>query len=201
MYFTKKMQNDIAKKVLSRNYNLYAIKLGTGVYTEDAAELEQLVDLMFAAWRKIVISRSRGYMKNYDGVIKRLFFRYVKEKGGYEPYFYLLCLRKKKELKVDEEYKIRIEEEKLRIQTYIKWFSAWANALKLCTQVSVNFSLVELENLETIIGKFCTNEKYTLQPLIDEAKRELLKKASGNKKHKLVSFHGVFNNRQLSVER
>ena len=40
-------------------------------------------------------------------------------------------------------------------------------------------------------------------PLIDEAKRSLLKKASGDGKHKLVTFGGIFKemNRQMSVER
>ena len=71
----------------------------------------------------------------------------------------------------------------------------------MCTQVSVDFSLVELENLESLLTEFCTNEKYTLFPLIDEAKKVLLKKASGDGKHKLVSFHGIFKNRHVSVER
>ena len=201
MYFTNKMQKDILRKIKSGNYDLYAIKLSIGIYENDPAELEQLVNLMFIAWKRIVISRSRGYLRNYDGIIKRLLFNYSKEKGGFEPYFYLLCIREKKIYQIDEEYKIKIEKEKLRIQTYIKWFSAWANALKICTPVAVRFSLVELENLEKVISEFCTNEKYTLLPLLDEAKRELLKKVSGNGKHKLVTFHGIFHEQTMSQER
>lgn len=201
MYFTNKMQKNILRKIKTGNYDLYAIKLYIGIHDTDPVELEQLVNLMFIAWKRIVSMRNRGYMKNYDGMIKRLLFDFSEEKGGFEPFFYLLCVRRKNIYQVDEQYKVRIEKEKLRIQTYIKWFSAWANALKLCSPVSVGFSLVELENLEKVIGEFCTNEKYTLLPLVDEAKRELLKEASGNGKHKLVTFHGIFHDRQLSVER
>ena len=201
MYFTNKMQNEILRKIKKGNYDLYAIKLRTGICEDNQEELEQIVNIMFKAWKRIVSSKSRGYLKNYDGIIRRLLFSYSEEKHGFEPYFYLLCLRKKNLYQIDEEYKLRIEKEKLRIQTYIKWFSAWANALKLCTPVSVGFSLVELENLEKVIGEFCTNEKYCLIPLIEEAKKELLKKASGNGKHKLVTFHGILHDRQLSVER
>ncbi len=203
MYFTQKMKKELINKVLKENYNLYAIKLRSGIYTENAEELQTLVNLMFEAWKRIVMSRSWGYLKNYDGIIKRLLFTYSPEKGGYEPYFYLLCLRKRKNYKVDEEYKIRIEEEKLKMQTYIKWFSAWATALKLCTSTSVGFSLVELDRLEKLLAEYFTNEKYTLVPLLEETRKELLKIASGNGTHKLVSFHGIcrYKNRHVSVER
>ena len=131
------------------------------------------------------------------------FFEKQKDTGLFSPFFYLLCVRKRRLYAFDEEYKIRIEEEKLRIQTYIKWFSAWASALKVCGNGTVGFSIVELENLERVLGEFCTSEKYTLFSLVDEAKRNLLKMASGNGKHKLVSYHGIFRsmNRQLTVER
>ena len=201
MYFTNRMQNDIKRKLIKGNYELYAIKLRPGVYEDNEDDLSQLVDLMFAAWKRMVMYKSRNYLRHYDGIIKRLFFEYSEEKSGFEPFFYLLCLKKKKIFSVEEEYKIRIEKEKLRMQTYIKWFSSWATTLKLCTPVTVGFSLVELECLEKVLGEFCTNEKYSLLTLVDEAKRELLKKASGNGKHKLVSFHGILRNRQLSVER
>lgn len=201
MYFTKQMQSEIKHKIQKGNYDLYAIKLKVGVYEDNEEELAQLVDMMFKAWKRMVMYKSRNYLRNYEGIIKRLFFEYSQEKGGYQPFFYLLCIKKKAIYTNDEEYKIRIEKEKLRIQTYIKWFSSWSITLKMCTSVSVGFSLVELENIEKILSEFCTNEKYTLLPLIEETKRELLKKASGDGKHKLVSFHGIFKNRQLSVGR
>ena len=203
MYFTKSMQRDFLRKIKSGNYTVDAIKLKVGMFEDTEPELSQIVDVMFLAWKRLVVSKSRGYLKNYDGIIRRLFFERQKETGLFSPFFYLLCVRKKRVYAFDEEYKIRIEEEKLRIQTYIKWFSAWASVLKLCGNGTVAFSLVELENLERVLGEFCTNEKYTLFSLVDEAKRELLKKASGNGKHKLVSYHGIFRamSRQVSVER
>ena len=197
------MQRDFLRKIKSGNYTVYAIKLKVGMFEDTEPELSQIVDVMFLAWKRLVASKSRGYLKNYDGIIRRLFFERQKETGLFSPFFYLLCVRKKRIYAFDEEYKIRIEEEKLRIQTYIKWFSAWASALKVCGNGTVGFSIVELERLERVLGEFCTNEKYTLFSLVDEAKRELLKKAAGNGKHKLVSYHGIFRtmNRQVSVER
>lgn len=203
MYFTKRMQKEFLKKIKSGNYTVYSIKLKVGMFEDTEQELSQIVDVMFLAWKRLVASKSRGYLKNYDGIIRRLFFEKQKDTGLFSPFFYLLCVRKRRLYSFDEEYKIRIEEEKLRIQTYIKWFSAWASALKVCGNGMVGFSIVELENLERVLGEFCTNEKYTLFSLVDEVKRNLLKMASGNGKHKLVSYHGIFRsmNRQQTVER
>lgn len=200
MYFSRSLKNEIKEKILKQNYDLYAIKLNVGVYEQNEEYLQQLVDTMFMAWKKIIMNRNKNYIRNYDGIIRRLFFEYSEEKGGFQPFFYLLCIRKRKEYSDEEKYKIRIEKEKLKIQTYIKWFSSWASALKLCTPVAVDFSLVDIENLENILSEYCTNEKYTLYPLLENAKRELLKRVSGNGNHKLVSFHGLFKNRHVSVE-
>lgn len=201
MYFGQKLKREINRKINTGSYDVYAVKLRTGVLSDSQEELSEIVEIMFRAWKNIAVSRSRGYLKNYDGIIRRLFFSYSAENDSFEPYFYLLCVRKKNIHKIDDEWKVKIEREKLRVQTYIKWFSAWAKALKLCTNVSAGFSLVEIEDLENILSEFCTNEKYTLLPLIDEAKKEMLKQASGNGRHKLVTFHGIFHDRHVSVER
>jgi len=189
---------------LHKDENLFAVKLKVGVFDNDAEELSRLVEMMFNAWKRMCSSyRWNGYLKNYDGICKRLFFEYDGNTGLFSPFFYLLCIRKKVPVSESEEYLQMIENEKLRVQTYIKWFSSWARTLKICSPVSVDFSLVELESLERVLSEFCTNEKYTLLPLIDEVKKSLLKKASGNGRHKLVSFQGIFKdmNRRLTVER
>ncbi|MCR5252609.1 MAG: hypothetical protein K6C98_02715 [Treponema sp.] len=203
MYLNKRMQKMILNLIQKKNYSVYVIKLKTGVYSNDEAELADYVDKMFIAWGRIVRNKNKNYLRNYSGIMRRLFFEYSESKGGYEPFFYLFCLREKSILNTEEEYKKIIEMEKIRVQTYIKWFSSWASALRICTPVSVSFSLVEIENIEAVLSKFCTNEKYTLLPLIEEAKKELLKRAAGNGRHKLFNFSGVFIdlNRQLSVER
>lgn len=203
MYFTNRMTKKIVQLVKTKNYDVYAIKLKIGIADIDEKNLEELVDAMFRAWGKMRRDKNKNYLKFYDGIIKRLFFKYSEKDNTFEPFFYLLCLRKKIDYEETEAYKIRILNEKIRVQTYIRWFSTWASALKMCSPVSVGFSLVELENLEKVLEEFCTNEKYTLFPLIDEAKRSFLKKASGDGKHKLVTFGGIFKdmNRQMSVER
>ena len=151
----------------------------------------------------MIMNKNKNYLKNYDGIIKRLFFNWSEQKKGFEPFFYLICIRKQPVYSSEEEYRINIENERIKVQTYIKWFSSWASALKSCTPVSVSFSLVELDNIEKVFGEFFTNEKYTLFSLIDDTKRAILKKASGDGFHKLVSFNGVFRkmNRHVSVER
>lgn len=203
MYFTKEFRKSVCNKILGNNYEAYVVKLRTGIYSDDAEEMARIVDAMFVAWHKIIRERNKNYLKNYRGLMKRLVFEYKEETGCFSPIFYLFCIRKFTDLPAQEEYRNRIAIEKIKVQTYIKWFSTWASAVKMCSPVSVGFSLVELENLERVLGEFCTNEKYTLFPLIDEAKRALLKKASGDGKHKLVTFGGIFKemNRQMSVER
>lgn len=201
MYFTNRTKKELLLRVKKDDYDVYAIKLRTGVFENDEIELSQVVDAMFRAWRKMVMYKSKNYMRAYDGFIRRLFFEYQEDTDLFSPIFYLIGIRKKTNFIETDSYKILLEKEKLRMQTYIKWFSSWSLTLKVCTQVSVDFSLVELENLESLLTEFCTNEKYTLFPLIDEAKKVLLKKASGDGKHKLVSFHGIFKNRHVSVER
>ena len=204
MYFSKYMQKRILNLVASKDYSVYMIKLKTGVYSNDKEELADYVEKMFIAWGRILRNKNKNYLRNYSGIMRRLLFEYSESKGAYEPFFYLFCLRKKPVYDAaEEEYKIRIQSEVIRVQTYIKWFSSWASALRVCTPTSVCFNLVDIENVEAALSEFCTNEKYTLLPLVEEAKYELLKKASGEGRHKLVGFTGVFNelNRQLSVER
>ena len=201
MYFSKTLRNNMMKKIIAGTYKVYDLKLRVGVSIEDEYELRKIVDTMFIAWRKIVCSRNRGYIKNFDGILRRLFFEWSEEQNGLCPYFHLICVQKRKILSEDEEYKIHLEEEKLRIATYVKWLSAWVSALKLCTDVSVGFTVLDLEGLEKSLAEFCTNEKYSVLAIIDEAKKEVLKRACGD--HHLVSFHGIFRemNRHMSVER
>lgn len=203
MYFTKEFRKAVFNKILKNEYEVYAIKLRTGLFSDDEEELVKIIDAMFVAWHRMTREKNKNYIRNYKGLIKRLVFEYKKETDSFSPIFYLFCVRKKLDLPAQEEYKNRVVVEKIKVQTYIRWFSTWASALKMCSPVSVGFSLVELENLEKVLGEFCTNEKYTLFPLIDEAKRSLLKKASGDGKHKLVTFGGIFKNmnRQMTVER
>ncbi len=74
-------------------------------------------------------------------------------------------------------------------------------AVKQCANVSVGFSLVDIENMESVLNEFFTDEKYTLFTLLDEAKRELLKKAAGDGKHKLTTLHGTFRKQEREIGR
>ena len=199
MYFSKRKMKLLANKVISEKYRVYSIKLSAGFVTEDS--LTEFVDTMFVAWRKIVCTRNRSYIRNFCGILRRFFIDYDEASGQYEPYFYLICAREQKIAVESERYKVQFEEEKLRIATYVKWLSAWVSALKLCTDVSVGFTVLDLEGLEKLLAEFCTNEKYSVLAIIDEAKKEVLKRACG--KHHLVSFHGIFRdvNRHMSVVR
>lgn len=203
MYFSKNMRKKLIKMIESKQYKIYELKLCVGVFIEDEDELKNIINKMFAAWRKIVCSRSRGYISHFDGILRRLFFEYSEAQNAFNPYFHLICVKKQDELSEDEEYKIRLDEEILRLTTYIKWLSAWVTALKMCTDVSVGFSVLDLEMLEKSLSKFCTNEKYSALAILDEARKEILKRACGT--HRLVSFHGIFSekymNRHVSVER
>lgn len=199
MYFTKRLKSSVARKIQSEHYDVYAIKLKADSFADDADELAEIVDRMFSAWRKMTSCRWGGYLKNYEGIIRRLFF--AEESGRFSPFFYLICVRKRNLLTAREEYLKRVEAEKLKIRAYIKWFSAWAMAVKQCANVSVGFSLVDIENMESVLNEFFTDEKYTLFALLDEAKRELLKKAAGDGKHKLTTLHGTFRKQEREVGR
>lgn len=191
----------LLKLSAEKKFRCFELKLSVGLVPEES--LADFIDTMFIAWRKIVSSRSTGYIKNFDGILRRFFIDFDSESGNYKPYFYLICIQTKKVFAEEELYKARLAEEKLRISVYIKWLSAWVTALKLCTDVSVDFSVLDLESLEAALENFCTNEKYSLLGKIGEAKRLILKNACTN--HRLVSFHGVFRkmmmNRHVSVER
>ena len=199
MYFSKKKMRHFQNLIVAGNYKIYELKLSAGFVKADSDSIAAFIDTMFSAWRKIVCSRNRGYIKNFDGILRRLFFDYDEQTESFKPYFHLICIRKNKIIAEFEEYKIRLEEEKLKISTYVKWLSAWVTALKLCTDVDVGFSVLDLEGLEKSLGEFCTNEKYSLLAVLDETKKELLKRTCGN--HKLVSYHGIFHDRHMTVER
>lgn len=189
------------KLATHENFRCFELKLGAGLVPEES--LADFIDTMFVAWRKIVSSRSTGYIKNFDGILRRFFIDFDSDSGKYKPYFYLVCVQTKKIIDEEEVYKLKLAEEKLRISVYIKWLSSWVTALKLCTDVSVDFSVLDLEALEAALANFCTNEKYSLPGKIGEAKKLILKNACSN--HRLVSFHGIFRtmmrNRHVSVER
>ena len=190
MYFSKGMQRNLIKRIVAENYKVYDLRLNVGVFVEDGYELKIIVDTMFRAWLKIVCSRSRGIIRKFDGIMRRLFFEWSETQAGWSPYFRLICVQRQKLLSEEEEYKSRLEEETLRISTYIKWLSSWVTALKLCTDVSVGFSVLALDELEKSVFEFCANEKYPIGASVDKAKANILKYVCGN--HHLVSFHGVF---------
>ncbi len=189
------------KLAAEENFRWFELKLSVGLVPEES--LADFIDTMFVAWRKIVSSRSTGYIKNFDGILRRFFIDFDSDSGKYKPYFYLICVQTKKIIAEEELYKLNLAEEKLRISVYIKWLSSWVTALKLCTDVSVDFSVLDLEAIEAALSKFCTNEKYSLLGKIDEKKRLILKNACSG--HRLVSFHGIFRemmrDRHVAVER
>lgn len=201
MYFSKKMQRNLIRKIKEENCRAYDLRLRTGVSAEDGQELKAIIDTMFRAWRKIVCSRSRGIIRKFDGIMRRLFLEWSEAQNGWEPYFRLICVQKQKLLQENEEYKIRLEEETLRISAYIKWLSAWVTALKLCTDVSVEFSVLDVEQIEEAVFDFCTNGKYPVVQSVDEAQEDMLARVCSG--HHLVSFHGMFRemNRHMSVGR
>ena len=197
MYFTKKLKSNVIRKIQSKHYDVFAIKLKIANDGATVEELEKNVDYMFEAWRKLARGRCDGYMKNYEGIIRRLFF--AEESGQFSPFFYLLCARWKPPRQ--EVYQDGIDKEILKMGAYIKWFSAWARTVKQCANVSVDFSLVDIENMESVLNEFFTDEKYTLFALLDEAKRQLLKKAAGDGKHKLATLHGTFRKQEREIGR
>ena len=76
MYFTNRTKNELSLRVKKDDYDVYAIKLRTGVFENNEIELSQVVDAMFRAWRKMVMYKSKKYMRDYDGFIRRLYFEY-----------------------------------------------------------------------------------------------------------------------------
>lgn len=200
MYFSKTKKSMFLKKIRSERFCVYEIKLYAGE-CDCEEDLRWMIERMFTAWRTIVFSRNRGYMKQFAGIMRRLFIDFDGASGMYRPYFYLVCIRGRKPMASDDSWEVMLDEEKIRIMTYIKWLSAWVRALRQCTDVKVDFSLVELEGLEALVNNFFTNEKYSFLAVIDELKKQVLRRVCGE--HHLVSFHGVFRelNRHVSVER
>lgn len=201
MYFSRQRIKMLKQMIQDGKYQAYEVKLNIGCIKEES--LSDFIDTMFVAWRRIVSSRSRGYIRNFDGILRRLFIEYNAMTGLYTPYFHLICVKKKQFVAESEKYKTQLDEEILRISTYIKWLSAWVTALKFCAEAPVDFSILDIECLEKTLSVFCTNEKYSVRAILDEARKEILKRACGT--HRLVSFHGIFSekymNRHVSVER
>ena len=201
MYFSKRRKALLKKAIISGCYKVFDVRLSVGEFGADG--LESIVDTMFAAWRKVTASRSRGYLRNFDGILRRFFLSYDAVRGLYKPYFHLLCVRRERQASETERYKIQLEEERLRLLAYIKWLSSWVSVMKLCTSVGVDFSVVELDALDAVLADFCSNEKYAARALLDEMRQTLCKRVC--ERHRLVSFHGIFRdaelNRHVSVER
>ena len=131
MYYSKKLKKKIVNIICNSEEELFCVRLNIGGC--DLAELQEIIDLMYYAWNIISCKRSCGYIKNYSGILKRLFIRYNKENGMYYPFFFLLCFTSPK-------MKKPLELWKLQLKAYTSWFTAWASALKCCTDVSVTLN-------------------------------------------------------------
>lgn len=200
MYFSKNKKSLFGKKIRRGCFSVYELKLFAGD-AEEETELKWMIDRMFTAWRTIICSRNRGYVRQFVGIMRRLFIDFDETDGVYRPYFYLVCIRNRRPETVDDSWQIMLGEEKLKILTYIKWLSAWVTALKRCTDVKVDFLALEPAMIDAALDVFFTNEKYSIFSLLDDAKKQIIRRACGE--HHLVSFHGGFRemNRQMTVER
>ena len=189
MYYSKKLKKKIVNIICNSEEELFCVRLNIGGC--DLAELQEIIDLMYYAWNIISCKRSCGYIKNYSGLLKRLFIRYNKENGMYYPFFFLLCFTSPK-------MKKPLELWKLQLKAYTSWFTAWASALKCCTDVSVTFDKVEKNSVEKYINYFCENKVMLNE--IPEKELEVINNIISSKR--IFSSRGIFYRlKELVIER
>lgn len=188
MYFSKKRKALIAETVKESPDLLCRISLDARWC--GLPELSEMADIMFRAWRIWSNSRWTFFRKKYSGILRKFYVDYDIDSGMCRPQFCLLVLAKPDSKK---------EEWKLRKKIYLSWNSAWSNAMRNSSDVSVNVEFLNKGNAAETVEKFCKLSLFE-SSFVDNDLIGIEKRIRQN--HRTFSAGGVFRktlNRHVSV--
>jgi len=188
MYFSKKRKLLIAQAIKNSPDLLCRISLDAGWC--GLQETVEMADIMFRAWRIWSDSRWSFFRKKYSGILRKFHVDYDIDSGMCRPQFCLIALAR-----TDFEN----EEWKLRRKIYLSWYSAWSNAMRNSSDVSVNVEFLDKKNAMETVEKFC-NLKLFESSFVDNELIGIEKRIRQN--HRTFSSGGVFRkalNRHVSV--
>lgn len=189
MYFSKKRKALMVQMIKDSPDLLCRISLDVGWC--GLQELAEMSDLMFCAWRAWSNSRWSFFSRKYSGILRKFHASYDCESGMCRPQFCLLAL-----VNPDSEN----EEWRFRKNIYLSWYSAWSNAMRNSSDVSVNVEFLDKENAIEAVEKFC-NLNLIESSSVDNELIGIEKRIRRN--HRTFSAGGVFRkalNRHVSVE-
>lgn len=189
MYFSKKRKALIAQVIKKSPDLLCRISLDAGWC--GWPELSEMSDIMFCAWRIWSNSRWSFLRKKYSGVLRKFHVDYDIDRGMCRPRFCLLVLAKPDN---------KNEEWRLRKKIYLSWYSAWSNAMRNSSDVSVNVEFLDKKNAMETVEKFCNMNLFE-SSFVDNDLIGIEKRIRQN--HRTFSSGGVFRkalNRHVSVE-
>lgn len=188
MYFSKKKMALIAETVKESPDLLCRISLDAGWC--GLPELAEMVDIMFCAWRIWSNSRWSFFRKKYSGILRKFYVLYNNDSGMCKPQFCLIALAR-----TDFEN----EEWKLRRRIYLSWYSAWSNAMRNSSDVSVSVEFLDKKNAAEAVEAFC-NLNLLESLSVDNELIEIEKRI--RQSHRTFSAGGIFRkalNRHVSV--
>lgn len=188
MYFSKKRKALIAETVKESPDLLCWISLDAGWC--GLSELSEMSDIMFRAWRIWSNSRWSFFSRKYSGILRKFYVDYDIDNGMCRTRFCLLVLAKPDN---------KIEEWRLRKKIYLSWYSAWSNAMRNSSDVSVNVEFLDKKNVIEAVEKFCNLNLFEGSS-VDNELIGIEKRIRQN--HRTFSAGGIFRktlNRHVSV--
>lgn len=188
MYFSKKRKALIVETVKESPDLLCRISLDAGWC--GLPELAEMADIMFRAWRIWSNSRWSFFSRKYSGILRKFHVDYDIDSGMCRPQFCLIALAR-----TDFEN----EEWKLRKKIYLSWYSAWSNAMRNSSDVSVNVEFWDKKNAIETVESFCNLNLFE-GASVDNELVEIEKRIRQN--HRTFSAGGTFRkalNRHVSV--
>ncbi len=189
MYFSKKKKALIAETAKESQDLLCRISLDAGWC--GLPELAEMADIMFRAWRIWSNSRWSFFSRKYSGILRKFYVSYDSDRGMCKPQFCIIALAR-----TDFEN----EEWKFRRRIYLSWYSAWSNAMRNSSDVSVSIEFLDKKNAMETVESFCSLNLLE-SPSLDNELVGIEKRI--RQSHRTFSASGIFRkalNRHVSVE-
>lgn len=189
MYFSKKKKALIAETAKESQNLLCRISLDAGWC--DLQETEEMANIMFRAYRIWSNRRWTFFRKKYSGILRKFYVSYDGDRGMCKPQFCIIALARAG---------FENEEWKLRKKVYLSWYSAWSNAMRNSSDVSVSIEFLDKKNAMETVESFCSLNLLE-SPSFDNELVGIEKRI--RQSHRTFSASGIFRkalNRHVSVE-